>query len=119
MENTSTAVEAVLVLTPAAIEKIKTFFVEEAAAKGKSLRVAVERGGCSGYSYAFQFDEKKDGDAEASYEGFSVIVDAESGKFLKGSIVDYQEDVAGAGFKIQNPNVKKSCGCGNSHQFQE
>jgi iron-sulfur cluster assembly protein len=119
METPTTAAEAVIVLTPAAIAKIKTFFTEEPAAKGKALRVAVERGGCSGYSYAFVFDEKKDGDVEVSQEGFSVIVDPESGKFLKGSIVDYHEDVAGAGFKIQNPNVKKSCGCGNSHQFQE
>ena len=117
MENTTTTSETAVTLTPAAIAKIKTFFTEEPAAKGKSLRVAVERGGCSGYSYAFMFDEKKDGDIETSYEGFTVLIDAESGKFLKGSVIDYHEDVAGQGFKIQNPNVKKSCGCGNSHQF--
>jgi len=117
MENTTT--EAVISLTPAAVSKIQSFFTEEPAAKGKALRLAVERGGCSGYSYAFSFDEKKEGDTEVRCEGFAVLVDAESGKFLRGTIVDYHEDVAGSGFKLQNPNVKKSCGCGNSHQFQE
>lgn len=104
-------------LTPAAVEKIKTFFQQEETAKGKALRIAVEKGGCSGYQYAFMFDEKKDGDQEASFEGFSVVVDAESDTFLSGSTVDYHEDMTGSGFKINNPKVKKSCGCGNSHQF--
>lgn len=104
-------------LTPAAASKIKTFFTDDPSVKGKSLRVAVEPGGCSGYSYAFLFDEKKEGDAETAYEGFSVLIDPQSGKFLAGSTIDYHEDVTGSGFKVTNPNVKKSCGCGNSHQF--
>lgn len=117
MQPTTTTETPLLSLTPAAVAKIQTFFTEEPAARGKALRVAVERGGCSGYSYAFMFDDKKAGDAETAYEGFTVLVDPESGVFLKGAVIDYKEDVAGAGFKIQNPNVKKSCGCGNSHQF--
>lgn len=104
-------------LTPAAVAKIQSIFTEEPAAQGKALRVAVERGGCSGYSYAFMFDEKRDGDSVAAFETFSVVVDPESGKFLKGAVIDFADEVTGSGFKISNPNVKKSCGCGNSHSF--
>lgn len=104
-------------LTPSAVDKIKSFFETEESAKGKALRIAVEKGGCSGYQYAFLFDDKKDGDEAATYEGFNVVIDSESNKFLSGSTIDYREDMTGSGFKIHNPNVKKSCGCGNSHQF--
>ncbi len=106
-----------ITLTPSAVKKVQEFFTVEPAAKGKSLRIAVQPGGCSGYSYAFGFDNKKDGDNEIISDGFSVLIDAQSAGFLKASTVDYVEDPTGAGFKIQNPNVKKSCGCGESNQF--
>lgn len=109
--------ETVVTLSDSAVKKVQEFFGAEPEAKGKSLRVAVEPGGCSGYQYAFGFDTKRDGDAELSFEGFTVLVDPQSAGFLKGSTIDYVEDPTGSGFKIANPNVKKSCGCGKSNQF--
>ncbi|MBI4424251.1 MAG: iron-sulfur cluster assembly accessory protein [Elusimicrobia bacterium] len=106
-----------ITLTESAVKKVQEFFNAEPAAKGKALRIAVEAGGCSGYQYAFGFDTKRDGDNEIAADGFSVLIDPQSAGFLKDSKVDYVEDPTGSGFKIQNPNVKKSCGCGQSNQF--
>ncbi|MBI4345349.1 MAG: iron-sulfur cluster assembly accessory protein [Elusimicrobia bacterium] len=106
-----------ITLTPSAVKKVQEFFQVEPSAKGKALRIAVQPGGCSGYSYAFGFDDKRDGDNEIVSDGFNVLIDPQSAGFLKDSKVDYVEDPTGAGFKIENPNVKKSCGCGQSNQF--
>lgn len=104
-------------LTDSAVNKIQEFFNSEPEAKGKSLRVGVQPGGCSGYGYSFSFDDKQEGDAELKFNGFTVLIDPQSAPFLKDSEIDYREDPAGAGFKIRNPNVKSSCGCGQSNQF--
>lgn len=106
-----------ITLSPSAVKKVQEFFQVEPAAKGKSLRIAVEPGGCSGYKYAFGFDSKKDGDSEITSDGFTVLIDSQSAGFLKDSQIDYIDSPTGSGFKILNPNVKKSCGCGESNQF--
>ena len=111
VQNTS---QPVVTLTPNAVAKIKSLTENDPQAQGKSLRVYLEAGGCSGYQYGFTYDEKKDGDNVISCDGISVIIDAKSAELLKGSVIDYKEDFGGEGFAIQNPNVKKSCGCGNS-----
>lgn len=104
-------------LTNSAVKKVQEFFQNEPEAKGKSLRIALEAGGCSGFQYAFGFDVKRPEDNEVTCDGFSVLIDPQSAQHLKGSNIDYVEDTAGSGFKIANPNVKKSCGCGQSNQF--
>jgi len=104
-------------LTDSAVKKVQEFFQHEPQAKGKALRVALEPGGCSGFQYAFAFDVKRPEDNEIPCDGFSVLIDPKSAQYLKDSKIDYIEDAAGSGFKIQNPNVKKSCGCGQSNQF--
>lgn len=106
-----------LSLTPAAIAKVEEFFKAEPEAKGKSLRVGVKPGGCSGYEYAFSFDDKSDGDAELAFGTFTVLVDPNSAPFLANSEIDFHADATAQGFKIRNPNVKSSCGCGNSNKF--
>ncbi|MBI3548521.1 MAG: iron-sulfur cluster assembly accessory protein [Elusimicrobia bacterium] len=116
MSETTTTIP-LLTLSDKATKKIQEFFATEADAKGKSLRVSLEPGGCSGYQYSFGFDVKKEGDNEIACDGFSVLVDANSSQYLKGSAIDFAEDAGGAGFKIHNPNVKKSCGCGQSNSF--
>lgn len=113
----ATATELKLNLTAAAIVKVEEFFKSEPEAKGKSLRVGVKPGGCSGYEYAFSFDDKKDGDAELAFGGFKVLVDPNSAPFLANSEIDFHSDATSQGFKIRNPNVKSSCGCGNSNKF--
>jgi iron-sulfur cluster assembly accessory protein len=103
-----------ITLTDRAIAKIKDFYAQDQNLAGKSLRVFVENGGCSGYSYGFKFDDKQATDNAQSYDGFNLLVDAETEKLITGATIDYKEDFGSEGFSIQNPNAKKSCGCGNS-----
>lgn len=101
-------------LTQNAISKIREIYSQDKDLTGKSLRVAIEAGGCSSYQYAFKFDKPNDNDIKQDYEGFSLLIDKESDKVLTGSTIDYKEDFGSEGFAIKNPNAKKSCGCGNS-----
>lgn len=80
-----------------------------------ALRVAVRNGGCSGMRYELLFDrEKHADDAELSFEGLRVVVDAESARFLDGVRIDYSDALNDAGFKIENPAASETCGCGES-----
>lgn len=89
--------------------------MEKEGAADAALRVAVRPGGCSGFSYEMFFDsEIDDGDQIAEFEGVKVVVDSQSLQFLQGAEVDYAEGLMGTGFAINNPNVTRSCGCGNS-----
>jgi iron-sulfur cluster assembly accessory protein len=101
-------------ITPKAAEKVMEFMKQEN--KGNLyLRVYVSGGGCSGLSYGMGFEEKADeDDALINENGVQVIVDSYSQKYLKGANVDYIESLMGSGFKINNPNVTKSCSCGSS-----
>jgi iron-sulfur cluster assembly accessory protein len=81
---------------------------------GKYFRVYVEQGGCSGMQYGMVFDEKRDGDFVAEENGVTILVDPISANYLRGTVVDFSEELVGGGFKISNPNAKESCGCGKS-----
>jgi len=99
-------------LTKNAAEKIKFLSKNE---NKKGLRVYVERGGCSGYTYEMQMvDDKKKGDLEFEEKGVKVFIEMESFDKLKGSYIDYLDTLQGAGFKIKNPNATSTCGCGES-----
>ena len=87
---------------------------KEQDASGKTLRVYVEAGGCSGMEYGMAFDEKKADDEVVNQDGVSVVIDPMSANFLKGSVIDYVDSLQGSGFQIKNPNVHSSCGCGKS-----
>lgn len=79
------------------------------------LRIFVQGGGCSGFSYGFTLDEEKtEDDLEFPYEGFTVLVDAMSMSYLTDAEIDYKEDVYGSNFTINNPNAVSTCGCGSS-----
>ena len=104
-------------LTEKAVKKVQSLFAEDPEVKGKCLRVGVEPGGCSGQEYAFSFDEKKEGDTVLELDGFTAVIDKKSLSFLKDSEIDYYVNSTGEGFKIQNPNVKSTCGCGKSSQY--
>jgi iron-sulfur cluster assembly accessory protein len=97
-------------LTPAAVAKVKSL-----APPGMALRLSVQGGGCSGFSYAMQFDnEKGTMDKEFDFDGLTVLIDATSLMYLDGVEVDYLETLESSGFKFNNPNVKSTCGCGSS-----
>lgn len=105
----------VVSLTLGAAEETKTLLAKLENA-GKVLRIFVEQGGCSGMQYGMVFDEKRDGDVVAEEQGVTVLVDAFSAQYLRGTVVDFSDALAGGGFKISNPNAKQSCGCGKSFQ---
>ena len=85
-----------------------------AQAQGKSLRVAVEGGGCSGFQYEIDLDAIKDDDLVLRGHGESVVIDSVSLPFLAAAVIDFSEELIGARFVIDNPNASSSCGCGVS-----
>lgn len=101
-------------LTEKAIEKVKAFAQGNKDAEGKYFRVYVQGGGCSGFSYGFNFDDLHEGDTVIPSGDLKVLVDAVSAQYLNNSIIDYTESFQGSGFNVQNPNAKGSCGCGSS-----
>ena len=103
-----------LTMTDAAIEKVKYFAKSMPDSEGKPLRIFVQGGGCSGFQYGFQFDEKREDDNVLEVGGISVVVDPQSATYLRESKVDYVEDFRGAGFSVTNPQSTGGCGCGKS-----
>ena len=109
----SAAPERPILLTDSAVAKVKALLAEEEEDLG--LRVAVRPGGCSGFSYEMFFDaDMEDEDIIINFEGLRVIVDPQSAERITGATLDYREGLMDAGFSIDNPNVTRSCGCGNS-----
>ncbi|ETX29444.1 HesB/IscA family protein [Roseivivax isoporae] len=82
--------------------------------QGQALRVAVEGGGCSGFQYDIRLDAPGDGDLVLEGQGQKVVVDEVSLPFLENAVIDFTEELIGARFVIENPNVASSCGCGTS-----
>jgi len=79
------------------------------------LRVSVEGGGCSGFSYKFDLtDSTNDDDLVITRDGATVLVDEMSLEFMTGSEIDFSTELIGAAFKINNPNATAGCGCGTS-----
>ena len=102
-----------LTLSENAARRIKSI----AASEGRPLmlRVAVDGGGCSGFQYRFDLvDSIEDDDLRIERDGVSALVDVVSLALLKGSEIDFVDELAGAEFRIRNPNAKSSCGCGVS-----
>ena len=101
-------------LTERAIGKVKQFAESDEGFRGKTFRVFVEGGGCSGFQYGFTFDEEHEGDTRVKQKDVEVLIDNQSAMYLNGSVVDFVEGLSGAGFVVKNPNVSGSCGCGHS-----
>src|SRR5262249_22985713 len=85
----------------------------------KGLRVGIRGGGCTGFSYLFEWSDADPRPEDQIFEkdGVKVFVDPKSMKFLDGMTLDFVTSMMGHGFKFQNPNVKSTCGCGESVQF--
>jgi iron-sulfur cluster assembly accessory protein len=107
-----------ITLTQTAARKVTDLRLEEGKPEW-GLRVRVVGGGCSGMSYELGWeDEAGTGDQIVESHGIRLFVDQHSAPYLTGSEIDFVEnDMMGAGFSVKNPNVKSSCGCGQSHQF--
>ena len=95
-----------------AVEKINQLIAKKPP--GTFFRIAVKGGGCSGFKYDFIFDDKID---EDDLKHQNIVIDKSSFDMLKGSDVDFSEELIGNSFKITNPRTKSSCGCGISFSF--
>lgn len=114
-ENIQADMPASFIFTDSAAAKVADLIAEEGNTDLK-LRVFVQGGGCSGFSYGFTFDEvANEDDTTMTKNGVSLLIDAISYQYLVGAEIDYKDDLEGAQFVIKNnPGAKSTCGCGSS-----
>ena len=100
-------------LTPSAAKQIQAQLARRGS--GIGLRIGVKKVGCSGFAYTYDYaDEVKPGDERFEAHGTTVVVDRSSLEFMKGARLDYVKEGLKQAFKIENPNVEATCGCGES-----
>jgi iron-sulfur cluster assembly accessory protein len=106
-------------LTKKAVDKVKEILAAQQEPLPIGLRLGVRGGGCSGFQYALEFmhNEPTETDWTQDFDGLKVSVDQMSAMYLDGTELDYVETLEGAGFKFNNPNVTRTCGCGQSFQY--
>ncbi|MFQ5351711.1 MAG: HesB/IscA family protein [Candidatus Binatia bacterium] len=102
-----------MIITDEAAERIRSL-VEGSSNHADGLRVKVVGGGCSGLQYKIELDQRRKGDKVFEHEGARLYVDRKSYLYVVGTEVDFSEGLMNAGFNLNNPNVKSSCGCGES-----
>jgi len=101
-------------LTDSAVAEIRKL-MQDRGAPGSLVRFGVETGGCSGMQYSMDFDDTvRDDDQVFEQAGLKVVCDRESLGYLDGLRVDFSNKLMGGGFKFENPNASRSCGCGTS-----
>ena len=102
-----------ITITSNAADHIRHFIANRG--KGEGIRIGVKTSGCSGMAYTLEFvDDIQPEDQVFEQDGVKVFVDPKSLVYLDGTQVDYAKDGLQEGFKFENPNVKESCGCGES-----
>jgi iron-sulfur cluster assembly protein/iron-sulfur cluster insertion protein len=106
--------QGLITLTPPAVDKVRELLSTEEP--NAALRLGVRSGGCSGFQYEMYFDTQVDDLADfiKDYDGVKIVVDRASSELVQGAEIDYVDGLQGAGFKINNPNMTRSCGCGQS-----
>lgn len=104
-------------LSEKAASEVKRIIEEQGGGEEMFLRVGVQGGGCSGFSYSLNFDtEKSERDRTAEFHGIKLVVDKKFDPYLDGTEIDFYDGLEKRGFVFNNPNVVKSCGCGSSFQ---
>ncbi len=103
-------------LTDSAITHLRELLKSKSAEPGTGLRLQIERGGCAGMQYAMRLDRPVAGDEVFSREDVQVIVDSDSLALLNGSTLDYIDSLNDSGFRVENPQAARSCGCGTSFE---
>jgi len=105
-----------ITMTTQAVEQFRTLLAKHEKPSDTALRVGIKGGGCSGYSYVFDFEEKPPGkkDQTFEFEGMTLIIDKKSALFLAGTEIDYETSYMKEGFVFKNPQAKSTCGCGLS-----
>ncbi|MCO6044449.1 iron-sulfur cluster assembly accessory protein [Aeoliella sp. ICT_H6.2] len=107
-----------VILTEKAAAEVRRRLDDQKADETTMLRVQITAGGCSGFNYglAFASDFSEADDTKFDCHGVPVVVDKKSALFLEGTTIDFQDDLQGYGFRFDNPNAVKTCGCGSSFQ---
>ncbi|AIE83923.1 HesB/IscA family protein [Fimbriimonas ginsengisoli] len=101
-------------LTPAALAQIRRLLAKDGR-PDVFLRLGVKGGGCSGFEYVTKLDTvRRPIDLYLEIDGLTIACDKKSAVYLNGSTFDYTGNLIGGGFKFENPNVSRSCGCGTS-----
>jgi iron-sulfur cluster assembly accessory protein len=114
-DDTSAQTEALVSLTPRAVQAVRETRSREGLSDAHVLRVSVVGGGCSGFSYQLTFDEQAAAeDTVLEYDGVRVAVDPTSAQYLAGTQLDFVSSLHGGGFKFSNPKATHTCGCGSS-----
>lgn len=106
-------------LTPSAAKEIKKIMTEQSLPQEVKIRVGVKGGGCSGFTYTFEFDSKKRKfDLEFESQDLQVLVDKKSYIYIKGTEIDWSYSLMDRGLRFNNPSAKSSCGCKTSFMFE-
>ncbi len=108
-----------LSVSDTALTQLKNLISSQPSERPLGLRVFIQSGGCSGFSYGMGLDENEpqaDDHVINVESGLRVYVDAYSSQYLEGAEIDYVDELMGGGFTIQNPNAVRTCGCGHSFQ---
>jgi iron-sulfur cluster assembly protein len=106
---------SLLNVTDSAAQQIKRLLDQEGKLDTHALRMKVVGGGCSGLQYQLAFDDQvRENDTRVEGNGIQLVVDEKSALYLVGTTLDYVDTLMESGFKIQNPNAKSTCGCGQS-----
>ena len=106
-------------LTEAAAKEIRKVKEEEDLSDDVPIRIGIKAGGCSGFTYTFEFDAKKGKfDLEFESQGLKVLVDKKSHLYIDGTEIDWSYSLIDRGLKFTNPSAKGSCGCGTSFIYE-
>ncbi len=107
-----------ITVTEKAAEEIQRVLEEQNSEADTALRVGVSAGGCSGFQYALKFENSfnEETDHKEVQHGVTIITDKKSALYLDGTTLDFYDGLDQRGFKFDNPNATKSCGCGSSFQ---
>jgi iron-sulfur cluster assembly accessory protein len=103
-------------LTEKAARELARLLAGRESSPAAGLRLAVRRGGCAGWQYEMKVADPEPGDLVVESGGARLIVAADSTDRLRGCEVDFSDDLTDAGFKVNNPNAARSCGCGTSFE---
>lgn len=104
-------------LTETAAREIKRIMDEQGSPGEQVIRIGVQGGGCSGFSYSLNWDnETSEKDRVAEFHGVKVAMEKKFEPYLDGTVIDFYDGLEKRGFVFNNPNVVKSCGCGSSFQ---
>ena len=108
-----TTQKPLLNVTSAAVAEMKRLLKKQVDPE-LTVRLGVRGGGCSGLNYDIRMDKPRESDRQYDFDGVRVVVDKKSIVLLAGSTLDFSDDLLQGGFRFNNPNAKRSCGCGTS-----